>query len=84
LTLIGMLLLGGTRLSHLRVLENGPLFLRFSRLRRLPTDRTVSNTRKETTQAVQDRLNGLVRTLVYDTVREAKLNRLTLELGRAT
>jgi hypothetical protein len=33
LTLIGMLLLGGTRLSHLRVLENDPLFLRFSRLR---------------------------------------------------
>ncbi len=80
LALIGMLLLGGTRLSHLRVLENDPLFLRFSRLRRLPTDRTVSNTLQEATQAVQDRLNGLVRTLAYDTAREAKLNRLTLEL----
>jgi hypothetical protein len=56
------------------------LFLRFSRLRRLPTDRTVSNTLKETTQAVQDRLHALVRTLAYDTVREAKLSRLTLEL----
>jgi hypothetical protein len=48
LALMGMLLLGGTRLRHLRVLERDPLFLRYARLRRLPTDRTVSNTLKET------------------------------------
>jgi hypothetical protein len=52
LALIGMLLLGGTRLRHLRVLERDPLFLRFARLQRLPTDRTVSNTLKETTRPV--------------------------------
>ena len=55
LALMGMLLLGGTRLRHLRILERDPLFLRFARLHRLPTDRTVSNTLKETTQAVNRR-----------------------------
>ena len=29
---MGMLLLGGTRLRHLRVLDRDPLFLRFARL----------------------------------------------------
>ena len=40
LALMGMLLLGGTRLRHLRMLERDPLFLHFARLHRLPTGRT--------------------------------------------
>ena len=70
LALMGMLLLGGTRLRHLRVLERDPLFLRFARLQRLPTDGTVSNTLKETTRAVRDELGGLLREVAYDTARE--------------
>ncbi len=58
LALIGMLLLGGSRLRHLELLERDPLFLRFARLQRLPTDRTVSNTLKETTREARDRLGG--------------------------
>ena len=46
---MGMLLLGRTRLRHLRVLERDPLFLRFARLQRLPSDRTVSPGLKEMT-----------------------------------
>lgn len=42
LMVVGMLLLGGSRLSHLRVLDRDPLFLRFLRLRRLPDERTLS------------------------------------------
>ena len=80
LALIGMLLLGGTRLRHLRVLERDPLFLRFARLHRLPSDRTVSNTLKETTRAVRERLGELLRSLAYDTARQAELSRITLEL----
>jgi hypothetical protein len=80
LALIGMLLLGGTRLRHLRVLERDPLFLRFARLRQLPTDRTVSNTLKETTGAVRDRLGDLLRRVAYDTAREGRLSRATLDL----
>ena len=55
-------------------------FLRFARLQRLPTDRTVSNTLKETTGAVREELSDLLREVAYDTVREAGLSRLTMEL----
>jgi len=80
LALIGMLLVGGTRLRHLRVLERDPLFLRFARLQRLPTDRTVANTLKETTPAVRDRLGDLLRDVAYDTARQAGLSRVTIDL----
>ena len=80
LALIGMLLLGGTRLRHLRVLERDPLFLRFARLHRLPTDRTVSNTLQETTADVRDRLSGLLRDVAFDTARAAGLSRITIDL----
>jgi hypothetical protein len=80
LALIGMLLLGGTRLRHLAQLERDPLFLRFARLQKLPCERTVSRTLKETTVAVRDRMSDLLRELAYDTAREAGLSRLTLDL----
>jgi hypothetical protein len=80
LALMGMLLLGGTRLRHLRVLERDALFLRFARLQRLPTDRTVSNTLKETTRAMRDGLGELLREVAYDTAREAGLSRATIDL----
>ena len=56
---IDTLLIGGAHMRHLGMLERDPLFLRFTRLHRLPTDRTVSNTFKETTSAVRDRLGKL-------------------------
>ena len=83
LALMGMLLLGGTRLRHMRILERDPLFLRFARLHQLPTDRTVSNTLKETTSDVRDRLGDLLREVAYDTARETGLSRATIDLGWA-
>jgi hypothetical protein len=80
LALMGMLLVGGTRLRHLRMLERDPLFLRFARLHRLPTDRTVSNTLKETTGEMRDGLGDLLREVAYDTAREAELSRVTLDM----
>ena len=80
LALIGMLLLGGTRLRHLRMLERDPLFLRFTRLQRLPTDRTVSNTLKETTREMRDGLGDLLREVAYETAREARISRVTLDM----
>jgi len=80
LALMGMLLVGGTRLRHLRVLERDPLFLRFARLQRLPTDRTVANTLKETTSGVRDRIGDLLRDVAYDTARQAELSRITIDL----
>jgi hypothetical protein len=80
LALIGMLLLGGTRLRHLQVLERDPLFLRFTRLQRLPSDRTVSRGLKEMTHPLRDRMSDLLRDLAYDTAHEAGLSRVTLDL----
>jgi len=80
LALIGMLLLGGRRLRHLSLLECDPIFLRFTRLQQLPTDRTVSRALQETTLAVRERLGELLRGLAYDTTRQAGLSRLTLDL----
>ncbi len=79
-----MLLIAGSRIRHLGHLERDPVFLRFARLQRLPTDPTVSNTLKDTTGAVREELNGLLREVAYDTVREARLSRLTMEFdGRS-
>ena len=80
LALMGMLLLGGTRLRHLRVLERDPLFLRFSRLQRLPCERTVSRGLKEMTSSLRERMSNLLRELAYETAREAGLSRVTLDL----
>jgi len=80
LALIGMLLLGGTRLRHLRVLERDPLFLRFARLQKLPCDRTVSRSLKGMTSPLRERMSDLLRELAYDTAREAGLSRVTLDL----
>lgn len=80
LALMGMLLLGGTRLRHMRQLEHDTLFLRFSRLQRLPTDRTIANTLKEITTEVRERLGDLLRAVAYDTAREGSLSRITLDL----
>jgi hypothetical protein len=80
LALIGMLLLGGTRLRHLRVLERDPLFLRFARLQKLPCDRTVSRSLTEMTRPLRERMSDLLRDLAYDTAREVRLSRVTLDL----
>ena len=77
LALIGMLLVGGSRIRHLRHLEQDPVFLRFTRLQRLPTDRTVSNTLKETTSAVREELSTVLRELAYDVGDEGGATRST-------
>ena len=80
LALIAMLLLGGTRLRHLRLLERDPLFLRFARLQRLPCDRTVSRCLGDMIGPLRERMGDLLRELAYDTARDARLSRLTLDL----
>jgi len=80
LALIGMLVLGGTRLRHLRVLEQDPLFLRFARLQKLPCDRTVSRSLKEMTGPLRERMSDLLRRQAYETALEARLSRVTLDL----
>jgi hypothetical protein len=79
LLVVGMLLLGGSRLSHLRVLDRDPLFLRFVRLRRLPDERTLSRGLKSLTAPYCNQLNELLRDVAYQTCEEISLARATIE-----
>lgn len=79
LLVVGMLLLGGSRLSHLRVLDRDPLFLRLVRLRRLPDERTLSRGLQAITGPFRDELNALLRDVAYQTFDEIGLSRVTIE-----
>ncbi len=48
LATIALLLVGGSRLRHIEVLARDPLFRRFARLLRVPSERTLSRWLKET------------------------------------
>ncbi len=59
--LVGFLLAGGRRITHLDVLERDPVFLRFVGWRRLPSDRTVVRWLKGLPFDVIERLATVVR-----------------------
>jgi hypothetical protein len=80
LATIGLLLVGGSRLCHLRVLERDPLFLRFARLTRLPSERTLSRWLKTITAPFRERLNELLREVAYISLASCELRRVTLDL----
>lgn len=80
LVVVGMLLLGASRLSHLRVLDRDPLFRRLARLRRLPDERTLSRGLQDITGPYRERLNELLRDVAYQTCEEIGLARATIEL----
>jgi hypothetical protein len=78
--LMGLLLLGGHRLTHLRILERDPVLLRFVGLRCLPSDRTLVRWMKRVPFPVIERLATVVRDLVYDAIAWAQLSRLTIDV----
>jgi hypothetical protein len=80
LVVVGMLLLGGSRLSHLRVLERDRLFQRFARLHRLPDERTLARNLQDLTAGYRERLNDLLRDVAYATHAGLGLERVTIEL----
>jgi hypothetical protein len=80
LATIALLLVGGSRLRHLEVLARDPLFGRFARLLRVPSERTLSRWLKQTTSYYRDRLQVLLREIAFDTFRSARLHRATLDL----
>jgi len=80
LCLVGLLLVGGRRITHLRVMERDPVFLRFAGLQRLPADRTIVRWMKRLPFPALERLATVIRDLVYDTIGWAKLTRVTLDL----
>jgi hypothetical protein len=80
LALIGMVIVGGARVTHLTFLGVDPVFLRFCRLHRLPSDRTVVAWLKAFTSPALEALSDLIRDLVYDQIDDLGLSRLTLDV----
>ena len=80
LALIGMLIVGGSRLYHLRLLAHDPLILRFAQLTRLPDIRTTSRWLGSLTEGVRERISALMREVAYESARLAGVTRATLEL----
>jgi hypothetical protein len=80
LATIALLLVGGSRLCHIEVLARDPLFRRFARLLRVPSERTLSRWLKETTSFYRDRLQALLREIAFGTFQRCRLRRATLDL----
>jgi hypothetical protein len=80
LCLIGFLLAGGRRITHLGVLERDPIFLRFVGWRRLPSDRTVVRWLKALPFEAIERLATIVRDIAYETLVQAGFARITVDV----
>jgi Transposase DDE domain group 1 len=80
LCLVGLLLAGGRRITHLRILERDPVLLRFVGLHRLPSDRTLVRWMKRVPFAAIERLATVVRDLVYDAIDHCGFARLTIDV----
>ena len=80
LCVMGLLIVGGSRVTHLAFLGVDLVFLRFCGLRRLPSDRTVVGWLKAFTDPGLEALCTLIRDLVYDQIERLRLSRLTLDL----
>lgn len=80
LCVIGLLVVGGRRLVHLRELEADPVFLRFARMGRLPSVRTLSRWLKTVTSPYRDALGEMLRDVAFETWSCAKLRRVTLDM----
>jgi hypothetical protein len=80
LSVIGLLLAGGRRLSHLAVLARDPLLLRLAGLTRMPSDRTVARWMAGAAQTVVEAVASVVRDVAHDAIAALQLARLTLDL----
>jgi hypothetical protein len=78
--LIGLLVIGGLRVTHLAFVGTDPILLRFAGLHLAPTDRTVVRWLKAFTPPLLERLSDLIRDLVYEQIERCRLSRLTLDL----
>lgn len=78
--LLGPLVIGGLRVSHLAFVGVDPILLRLAGLHCAPSDRTVVTWLKAFTPPALERLCDLIRDLVYDQVELSRLPRLTIDL----
>lgn len=77
---LALIVVGGYRISHLALVGCDPIVLRFCRLRRMPTDRTVVRWLKRFGDTALLALETLLRDLVHEEIERLKLPRITLDL----
>ena len=78
--LLGLLWIGGRRLSHVEYLRNDPLVCRLARLRLVPDQRTLSRWLKQFTYRSVRVLAEVNAQLVSETLRELSCRRVTLDI----
>lgn len=77
---LGLMLLGGERLSHLEQLRFDPVFRRFALLLKLPSERTFSRWLKDVSSGYRDRLRVLLRDVAFTTWTRGALHRVTIDI----
>lgn len=80
LLLLALLLTGGRRMSHLRLMPNDRVVSRFCGLHTLPTDRTVSRWLSQFDEAHVETLSLVHEQVAADVIRALGLRRLTLDV----
>jgi hypothetical protein len=80
LCVIGLLVIGGWRLSHVAFVGRDPILLRFCGLQRMPCDRTLARWLERFSSQALLALGDLIRDLVYEQIERARLPRLTLDV----
>lgn len=80
LLLIAMLLTGGRRVSHVRMLAHDPVVARFCGLEKLPTERTVSRWLGQFDEAQVEALSEVPEQVAVDVIQALGLRRLTLDI----
>ena len=78
--LVGLLLVGGRRLDHLRYLATDPLLRRFARVRLWPTARTVSRWLKRFTMKSVEHLMALNAAVIAQIMPRLQLRTLTVDV----
>jgi len=77
---VAMLVVGARRLSHVRYLASDPVIQRFTELRKLPSDRTLSRWLSRCKAPVRAALLSFMMELIGDSLRPLKLRRLTIDV----
>ena len=80
LLLIAMLLTGGRRVSHVRMLAHDPVVARFCGLEKLPTERTLSRWLGQFDEAQVEALSEVPGQVAVDVIQALGLRRLTLDI----
>lgn len=78
--LIGLLVVGGRRLDHVAYVADDPVFLRFCRLRILPTARTVSRWLTQFTMKTVERLQALNAAVIAHVIPGLCLHTVTVDV----